>query len=582
MSPATAAANDPASLSGRPWEIAPQAPPSLAAGLPLLHPVAVQVLFSRGLVSPLAIQEFLHSGTLHDPFALLGMDRAIARLRQAISRREIVAVHGDFDVDGVTATVVLSEGLRSAGIRVISYVPGRSATGYGLTAATVDQFAAAGVSLIVTCDTGSRAVEAVAHARSLGIDVIITDHHLTGPSLPDAVALVNPHQPGCPYPCKDLSGCGVSWKLVQALGYSGLLSGLVPDDLLDLVALGTIVDVSPLSGENRRLVQRGLRRLNEAPRPGIRALLARGGGAIDERTVAFSIGPRLNAAGRMSCADLALELLATRDAHRAAELVRQLDQMNAERQALTEQVLLAAREQAILAGDQPILVVRGQAWPGGVLGLVAARLTDEFRRPAIIVDVGSDACRGSARGLPGFDLVSLLDGCADLLIEHGGHAQAAGFAVLPCHLDRLVDRLLSACAGTPDESAAPIVADGLLSEGDLSWAVFNGLSCLRPFGHSNPHPLFLAERLRLLEARPVGAGGKHLRARLRAGRLTFTAFGPNFGSHAGFLAGTPHLDVLFSLESSTWNGNESLELRLQDARPSSAAVAGVVRNAYGR
>lgn len=561
----------------RPWTVAPSAPAALTAALADLHPVAVQVLHTRGLETPEAIRAFLALDSLHDPLTLLGMDRAIARLRRAIESGELIAAHGDFDVDGVTATAVLVEGLTAAGARVIPFIPVRVATGYGVHASAIDKLAAQGVTLIVTGDTGTRAIEAVQRASELGIDVIVTDHHLPGDTLPAAVALVNPHQAECPYPFKQLSGVGVAWKLVDALSRQLPLDGIASEDLLDLVALGTIVDVSPLLGENRSLVRRGLARLGKSTRPGIRALISQatrdGGASFDERTVAFTLGPRLNAAGRMDSADLALELLLTKDHSRAFDIVRQLEEKNLLRQRLTEEVLGPAREQAaLLAGEgHPLLVIRGRDWSGGVLGLVASRISEEFGRPTLIVDVGTDSCRGSGRCAAGVDLVALLGGCADLLIEFGGHAQAAGFAVLPDRLDAFAERILAACADHPDVSLAPVVADHRLAESALDWPLYNALRALRPFGNANPAPLFLTETLRLLEARPVGAGNKHLRLRLRFGRQTLTAFGPNLGDRAALLAGAPAVDALFNLESSTWNGLDSLELRLQDVRPVVAA-----------
>ena len=538
--------------------------------------MAVQVLFTRGYASPELIRAFLNEDTLHDPDSLLGMDRAIGRIRRAVSQGETIATHGDFDVDGVTSTAVLTEGLRAAGSKVIPFIPLRATTGYGVHRSAVETLAAAGVTLIVTGDTGTRAVEAVARAAELGIDVIVTDHHLPGDVLPAAHALVNPHQAQCPYPFKDLSGCGVAWKLIAALGREGLLSGCAPADLLDLVALGTIVDVSPLVGENRWLVRRGLKRLAESQRPGIRALLANatrdGGTRLDERTVAFTIGPRLNAAGRMGNAATALELLMTRDSARAGELVTALEELNVERQQLTERVMIAARDQAErLAGD-PILVLRGQDWPGGVLGLVASRIAEEYRRPAVIVELGLEVCRGSARSPAGLDLVALLGTCAGLMIEFGGHAQAAGFSVRTDNLDALAERLVAGCAGQPDHSQEPVVADYLLAEEELTWSLHQGLNALRPFGQSNAQPIFLSERLRVIEARPVGVGGKHLRLRLRVGRQTLTGFGPNLGNMASALSDAGSADALYALESSTWNGNDSLELRLQDVRPRAVSV----------
>jgi single-stranded-DNA-specific exonuclease len=565
-------------LSSRPWVVAPRAPAGLFATLPDLHPVAVQVLFNRGLKTAAEVRTFLDSAgaRLHDPRQLYGMDRAIARLRRAIAGGETIVAHGDFDVDGVTATAVLAEGLGAAGARVVPYVPQRTSVGYGVQAGALEQLAAQGASLIVTGDTGTRAHEAVARATELGLDVIVTDHHVPGDRLPDALAVVNPLQPACPYPFKSLSGVGVAWKLVYALALEGYFAPALAERLLDLVALGTIVDVSPLVGENRTLVQRGLRCLGEAARPGIRALLAKSastrGGPVDERTVSFTLGPRLNAAGRMDDAGLALELLTTADVGRAGELVLLLEQKNQERRQLTEQVLVAARQQAEQVAHQPVLVLRGEGWPGGVIGLVAARLADEYGRPAVIVDVRPDGCRGSGRSVDGFDLVTALTGCADLLLEYGGHTSAAGFAILPDRLDALVERLLDAAAQQRLGEPRPVVADYALAQHELNdWSLFNSLKPLRPFGAGNEEPVFLTAGLPVVDARTVGEGGRHLKARVRFGRQTLSAFGPDLGAWASKISGG-RIDALYTIQVSSWGGYDSLELKLQDVRPASQVI----------
>lgn len=570
------------------WIVAPPAPAGFMAGQRDLHPVAAQVLYNRGLTSPTQIRSFLasHSASLYDPGSLHGMDRAVDRLRRAFQAQETIAVHGDFDVDGIGATAILTEGLRAAGERVIPFVPLRTARGYGVQAAAVQRLAGEGARVIVTGDTGTRAVEAVRQANALGVDVIITDHHLPGDELPDALALVNPQQQGCSYPFKELSGAGVAWKLVHALALDGALGDFPAEELLDLVALGTIVDVSPLTGENRTLVQRGLRRLSEAPRVGVRALLAHGqagqrrrasgpvpGLNIDERTVAFTLGPRLNAAGRMNDAAAALELLLTSDSARAAQLVGVLEEQNAQRQRLTEHVLLAAQEQAERLAHQPVLVLRAEGWPAGVIGLVAARMAEAYQRPAFVVEVRDDVCRGSGRsprGAHGFDLVHLLSGCADILVEYGGHTQAAGFAVLPQHLEALAERLVAAAAQEPAAGNQTVVADAALAEADLTWYLYEALFPLRPFGAGNPEPLFFTPHLQLLETRSAGAGDRHLRARVRLGAQVVHAFGPNLGHHARRLAASSRIDALYALDVSTWAGYPSLELRLQDVRPATS------------
>jgi single-stranded-DNA-specific exonuclease len=569
--------------AGRRWIVAPPAPEALRAALPDLHPVVLQVLYTRGLATPEAARAFLAGAgaPLHDPRQLYGMDRAIARLRRAREEGETVAVHGDFDVDGVAATAILSEGLRASGARVISYLPQRTTTGYGLVPETVARMAEEGASVVVTGDTGTRAGAAVARAAELGVDVVVTDHHLPGPDLPPALALVNPHQPACPYPFKDLAGAGVAWKLIEALALEGVVPPGVPEALLDLVALGTIVDVAPLQGENRVLVQQGLRRLAATTRPGLRALLGASGRAVDEHLVAFVVGPRLNAAGRMDDPNLALELLLTRDEARAGDLVRILEEKNAERQRLTQSVLQVARQQAATLAGDPVIVLRGSGWPGGVIGLVAARIADEMGRPAFVVDVGEEACRGSGRGGPGVDLVAMLAACDDLLLEYGGHAGAAGFAAPAAHLEALVARLRDLGAGEVPVEAPPAVADQALAQGELDWALYRALLPLRPFGHGNPAPTFYTPDLPVVDLRVVGAGGRHLRARVRFGKEVLTAFGPELGPLAGGISRRGRLDALFSLDESNWNGYESLELRLLDVRPSVTAAPPVPESANG-
>ena len=437
------------------WDVYPELPiAELDAAIPELTRLQVQILANRGIRGAAGARAFVGADWRSVPPDPMGLDAALERLRQARARAERVVVFGDYDVDGITSCAVMLLALRAAGIDAHPYIPSRDDDGRGLNEAAVRVLAADGARLIVTTDCGTSNVAEVQLAASLGVDVVVTDHHSPTGALAPALALVNPRQPSCPSTEKNLAGVGVAFRLAEAVltREPGAPHATVLSALLDLVAVGTIGDIVPLTRENWTLAHAGLSRLNAAPRPGLRALGEQAGlrlGFITERDISFALAPRLNAAGRMGSPLLALQLLVTEDAAEAGALAARLQQLNAERQRATDAVMAQARAQALAqmatAADAPaVLVARGEGWPLGVIGLVAGRLAEEFGRPALVVSVEGAECRGSLRGPAGFNLVEALAQRADLFRRFGGHAQAAGFTLATADLDALIAHLRAA------------------------------------------------------------------------------------------------------------------------------------------
>lgn len=567
------------------WQIAPPAPKPYYSHFPDLHPLVVQILYNRGLTDPEAAQAFLERQPGPDnPFALYGMHRAVDRIRWAVRRREPIVIYGDFDADGVTATALLVIALRALGADVRPYIPHRVEEGYGLNRRAIEDLAEAGTRLLVTVDCGIRFPHEIAHARRRGMDVIVTDHHIVGSEPLEAAAVVNPHQEECPYPYKGLAGVGLAYKLAQALlraNHHVPLPGSVPlneEDLLDLVALGTVADVAPLTGENRHLVSQGLERLNRAPRIGVEALIRQSGlrpGQVDTWHIGYMLGPRLNAAGRVAHAEGAYRLLTTESPQEAPHLARELDRLNQERQRLTKEVQERARAVVLeREADRPLLFLADPEFPAGVVGLVASRLVEEFYRPAVMVEQKEGISKGSARSIPEFHITRALDACADLLIRHGGHAVAAGFAVRTERLEELKRRLLEIAAreleGRELVPTLPIDAEVPLRE--VNGALWQALQALRPFGEGNPEPLFLSRNVRVERERPVGDEGAHLKLTLSDGRVWWDGIAFRQGEWAGKLP--DRVDVVYHLRENEWNGEVRLQLEIRDLRPATTDRGG--------
>jgi single-stranded-DNA-specific exonuclease len=562
------------SLQFKQWRIAQPVTAEHQARLPDIPLLVVQLLFNRKIKEPGEASDFLAGRwAAENPFRLKGMNQAVTRLRRAIRDGEQIAVYGDFDADGVTATVLLVEALSALGARVTPYIPHRVDEGYGLHLDALRHLYSIGVRVVVTVDCGIRSIEEVKRA-SRKLDLIITDHHSPKQVLPPAVAIINPKQPGCSYPFKDLSGVGLAFKLAYALflvqRQKGQPAALTEDALLDLVALGTIADLAPLRGENRALVLRGLKVLNEAGRPGIEALMADAGlrrGEIDAAAIGFRLGPRINAAGRIDKAMLAYDLMISRDLLRTRELAGKLGELNQQRQILTEETVAEAEAQIEARGRGDWLhMAASDCFNPGVIGLAASRITEAYYRPSVVVQVGERESRGSCRSIPEFDIIAALDRCADLLIRHGGHRAAAGFTIASDKVDELWRRLQDIAAeqltGVDLRPTLEIDADIPLEQVD--WATQELLDLMEPCGVENPHPILVSRNVAVSERRAIGNRQKtHLKLVLRDGRgVAWDGIAFRRGDLAAQVP--DRVNVAYMLETREWNGEKRLQLNIQD------------------
>ncbi len=480
-------------------------------------------------------------------------------------------------MDGVTGCSLLVQFFKAAGANVIPRIPHRVEEGYGLKESALKRLHENGVTLVITVDCGVSNVEEIAYAGRLGMDVIVTDHHHPPDPLPVAVAILNVGQPGCNYPYKGPAGVGMAFHLARALSQNGVKAeGVTPRDFLDLVALGTVADMAPLTGENRVLVSSGLKALNQSRRPGIIALIEAGGleqGKLDAFSIGFYLGPRINAAGRIDDAILAYELLLTEDLDRARELAAELNLKNKERQGRLGQVLEEARQRVLvekLHEKGKILVLSGEGWLAGVVGLVAGKLCEEYCRPVLVMEKGAERSKGSARSPDAFNMVEALEECSDLLEKFGGHRNAAGFSLLNENLAEFESRLLRLAEAKLEQSdLVPLIKIDAEIEGGEMDEVCKTAVKLAPFGNENPAPIFLTRGLILREARPVGNEGQHLKFRFfdphRGQILNAIAF--REGEAALTLQRGKPLDIVYTLEYQTWQGQKRLEIKILDFKP---------------
>ena len=547
-------------------------------------PILATLLLHRGISSVEEARRFLDPKLidLHDPLLLPGMERAAVRIQEAVARKERTAICGDYDVDGLSATALLVEFFRLIGHPVITSIPHRIEEGYGLKPEAVRRLAAEGVRLIITVDNGSSAVEEIALAGELGIDVVVTDHHQVPAPPPAPLALVNPWAEGSAYPFPHLAGVGVAFKLVWAIGQRfSRAKKLAPElrefllEALAFAALGTISDVVPLIGENRILACHGLRALERTPRPGLRALVeaARKGAAepLTSEQVAFRIAPVINAAGRLGNADVALRLLLSASPEEARALAGQLDGENRRRQRIEEEILRSVRErvrsEVSLDRDRAI-VLADRSWHAGVVGIVAARVAEEFCRPTLLIALDGDTGRGSARSIAGVHICEALARCRSHLIAFGGHAHAAGVEVAGDRVDSFRAALMEAIPIPPSEMVSELSLEAEVALDELDRTLLAELDRLGPCGRGNSQPLFLARALSVAGApRVMGQLGQHLSFYVRGGEapaLKAVAFGS--GALAGSLAGP--LDLAFLPMVNRWQGRESIELNVKAIRQS--------------
>ena len=554
------------------WDVSPKIPAEIEPELSAYSPTMRQLLYNRGITHEIEAYNFLVTeGPIFDPFTMTGMEKAVIRLLRAIDNGEKIVVYGDYDVDGVTATALMVQVLRAMGARCEEYIPNRFEEGYGVNNDALDSLAAEGASLVLTVDCGIRSPEEALHARSLGLDLIISDHHEPkGTDLPEAYAVICPKQPGDAYMDKNLAGVGLAFKIAEALLKVRPVAGVAATDWLDLVAVGTVADIVPLYHENRAMVKAGLKSLNRHQRQGLHSLVGAAGMDVQKRITArdigFVIGPRLNAAGRMESAVASYQLLMALDEYEAGALAQKLDNQNRHRQELTSHMQQEAELLARADTSEHLLFAVKPEFNKGIVGLVAARLVETYYRPTIIGQVEAEYTRASCRSIPEFHITHALDECSSLLVHHGGHAMAAGFTVRNTDLPELERRIKEIAARELSQrDLMPVLrADMEISLRDLKPEIMHEQEMLEPFGLSNPEVCFVTRGLKVLRYKPVGSESQHLRLTVTDGRLTYDAIAFRQGGWAGNMP--PTVDLLYSFEKNSFMGRESLQLNVKDIK----------------
>ncbi len=554
------------------WNIAPPCPDGRRsledAGVPSL---LAAVLSARGVSSLEQARALLApwEEPMPDPLLMKDMELAAQRIRLALERRERIAVYGDYDVDGITSTCLLTDFLTRMGGNVVHYIPNRMEEGYGLNKGAVSKLAGLGVKLIVTVDCGITAIQETAWAGELGMDVVITDHHECKDELPQAVAVVDPHRPDCPYPFKGLAGVGVALKLAMAVAGADR-GGQVLREYADLAAVGTVADVMPMTGENRTIVQTGLEALTQPHRMGLAQLIresALGDRPLTATSIGYTLAPRINAAGRMGRAELAAELLLTRDPIRAVVLAQELCALNRERQSIEGEIFQECIQRLEREPQQGAILLAAPHWHQGVVGIVASRLAEKYTCPAFMVCLEGERGKGSCRSWGGINLFQLLSQCADLLEGFGGHALAAGFTVekknIPALGQRLSQLVLEAQAG--QEMVSCLEVDGVVQPRELTVEQVQALDLLEPCGTGNPRPVLALTGAHVLSAAQVGRG-RHLKLRLEARRVTLDAiFFSADGGELGLGPGS-RIDVAFYPQINEFRGVRSVQMQVVDLR----------------
>jgi single-stranded-DNA-specific exonuclease len=544
-------------LSHKRWNLLPPITDQQKVSSTGFSPLLIQLLYNRGVKRPEEYASFLASdkSLLADPLLLPDMNQAIIRVNQALLRGETIGVYGDFDADGITATAALVQGLGLLGGKAIPYIPHRQTEGHGLTTTALKKLYEQGIRLVITVDCGV---------------TDITDHHTPLDEIPKAVAVINPKLGGSVYPFTQLAGVGVAFKLLQ-----GILRNLgieeKVDQIMDLVAIGTIADMSPPLGENRYLIKEGLKRINDSPRPGIRELITQTkieAGSLNGDSISWVIAPCLNAAGRLADGLAGYNLLVAETDQEAEELAAWLARKNEERQRLTTVTLVKAREQVIARGLPPLLLTADKEYPMGIAGLVASRLTEEFYRPSVVIHTAETVCHGSCRSIPEFDIIAALNKCGRFFTRYGGHAAAAGFTMPTKDLPELEQEMVALAKEQLSgvELRPHLNIDALIHLTELGGDTYQETQRLAPFGIGNPVPTFLSKGVEVLERRTMGNTVEHLRLKLRQGGMVWDGVAFRLGNHAEEL--TPRIDVVYNVEVDNWGGKQQLRLNILDFKKS--------------
>ena len=559
------------------WITSPLIPPNISRQMPDVSPFLRQLLYNRGIESNEAALAYISgdSPTNPDPFQMLGMHEAVEVLHDAIQSGQKIAIYGDYDADGVTSSAILYEFLAQLGVSARVYIPNRFDEGYGLNLEAIEQLADEGVKLLITVDCGISSVAEVARASELGMRVIITDHHQVPENLPDAAAIINPHRPTDPYPYKELAGVGIAWKLVVAYLQRYPNPEIDPDQWLDLVAIGTVVDVAELNGENRSLVKRGLALMRMHPRQGLFSLSQVAGIKLDQLNaghLGFGIGPRLNAAGRMDSAMAAFELLVTQELFEAARLAQDLDNKNQERKNLLNEIEEIAVQEALASDeDLKVIFVASEDFNQGLVGLAAGRIVESLYKPAIVGHIEGDKIVASARSIEELNIHETLKECEDLLEKHGGHAMAAGLTLKLENVDAFVERINQvASEKLGDMTLLPI----LRIDYDIDLArlkpehipgILNDVAQLEPTGHKNPDALFSSHHCQALRVRTVG-NGAHLKFSVRGGQQEFDAIAFRQGHWVNDMP--EYIDIAYTVEINEYMGMRNVQLNVKDIKKS--------------
>lgn len=534
--------------------------------------VLQQLLVNRGIRTAEAADKYLNgAGSHHDPFELKNMAEAVGRILEAIDNEQKIVIYGDYDADGVTATALLNQILTNLGANVTPYIPNRFDEGYGLNMDALDRLHADGTDLIITVDCGIRSLDEITHAYEIGLEMIVSDHHEPAANLSDHAIVICPKQIDDLYPEKNLAGVGVAFKIAEALASQRPLKSCQLEDVLDLVAVGTVADLVPLTGENRSLVQAGLETLRGGRRQGLFSLMQAAGVDVQNAnagSIGYGIGPRINAAGRLDQANPALELLLSDDLLDTGMLAQQLDDLNQQRKNITQWIQEEAEKQALDDGDNYLLFAAHPDFKEGVVGLAASRLTESYYRPSVVAHRGEESTRASCRSIPEFHITQALDKCEDLLVRHGGHAMAAGFTVLNENLDELIKRLqhIARTALEGQELRPEYKADMEIALHELHPDILQWIAELEPTGQKNPSARFVSRHVRVTRSRQVGKDQSHLKMTVTDGQVFFDAIAFRQGNWYGNMP--EYVDLLYSYETNEFNGRVTLQLNVKDIKPS--------------